>query len=79
MAERRRAFMNEGNSEEPTQSFLVNDSDVISNLHTTGISLGVDASSISESVVNLKNSALGSLHERVSVNLKDKVLEKEEK
>jgi hypothetical protein len=71
--------MNEGNSEEPTQSFLVNDSDVISNLHTTGISLGVDASSISESVANLKNSALGSLHECVSVNLKDKVLEKEEK
>jgi hypothetical protein len=30
-------------------------------------------------VVDLKNSALGSLHERVSVNLKDKVLEKEEK
>jgi hypothetical protein len=79
MVERCKAFRNEGSSEEPIQSFLVNDSDVISNLDTIGVSLGADASSISESVVDLKNSALGSLHERVSVNLKDKVLEKEEK
>jgi hypothetical protein len=43
-AEQRKAFRNEGNSDEPTQSLLVNDFDVISNLDNIGISLGVDRS-----------------------------------
>jgi hypothetical protein len=74
-----KAFRNEDNSDEPTQSLLVNDFEVISHLDNIGISLRVDRSSINESSVNHKNSALGCLHERAPIDLKDKVLEKAKK
>jgi hypothetical protein len=48
-------------------------------LDNIGISLGTDASSSLASWSNIKNSALGGIQEGVSVDVKEKVIEKVEK
>jgi hypothetical protein len=78
-AERCKALRNEGTPDQPIPFSLVDDSVGISNLDNIGISLGEDNSSINDSWDNLKNSALGGMHERVSIDIKDKVIEKVEK
>jgi hypothetical protein len=79
MAECHKALRNEGKSVEPTHSSHVTDSMVISNLNVIGISLEVDDASISESMDNIREKALGCLQEHIRVSLKDNVLEKDEK
>jgi hypothetical protein len=44
-----KAFRNKGNSDEPIQFSLINDSEAISNLDNIGIPLGADSSSIKDS------------------------------
>jgi hypothetical protein len=75
-AKRRKAFRNEGMSPEPASISPVNDSLVIANLNAIGISLGDDDASISVSMGNLKEKALGRMQELVPLSFKEKVLEK---
>jgi hypothetical protein len=79
MAERRKPFQNEGNFKELNSSSIVQDSMFISNLKTIGISLGDDVASISKSMINIREQALGSVQERAVLSVVDKVVEKEEK
>jgi hypothetical protein len=75
-AKRHKAFRNEGMSPEPASISPVNDSLVIANLNAIGISLGDDDASISVSMGNLKEKALGRMQELVPLSFKEKVLEK---
>jgi hypothetical protein len=79
MAERLKAFRNEGNFEEPILYSNVQDSLFISNLQSIEISLGVDVASISKSLINIKEQALGPVQESDVPSMVDKVVEKEEK
>jgi hypothetical protein len=72
----RKELRNEGTSTEPVHLPLVDDAVAISNLDNIGISLGLDASSSLASWSSIKNSALGVTQEGVSVDLKEKVIEK---
>jgi hypothetical protein len=51
----------------------------ISNLQSIGISLGDDVASISKSMINIKEQALGSVQECDVPSMVDKVMEKDEK
>jgi hypothetical protein len=70
---------NECTTVEPIHLSLVDDPVAISNLDSIDISLGPDNSSLLASWASIKNSALGGMHEGVSVDLKEKVIEKVEK
>jgi hypothetical protein len=61
VAECHKAFQNECNFDEPNPSHFPQDSMFISNLNTTGISLGDDDISTSESMIKIREKALDSL------------------
>jgi hypothetical protein len=77
--EHRKALRNEGTIAEPIHFSLADDTVAISNLDNIGISLGPDHLSSLASWASIKNSALGGINEGVSVDLKEKVIEKVEK
>jgi hypothetical protein len=79
LASRRKAFWNEGNLDEAIQSYLIDDSNRISNLDNIGISLGGDSTSVKETWAHIKHSALGAGQGSVPADLKDVIFEKIEK
>jgi hypothetical protein len=76
MSERRKALRNDGTAENPSLSFNVADSVVISNLDGIGISLGPDQNSINESVCTLKCKATSCDKNLLVEDRKTLVLEK---
>jgi hypothetical protein len=77
-AERRKSVRNEGTSFDSNQALIVPDSDIISNLHSIGVSLGQDSTSVNLFVSNFKSVALGKGFDHVLEDMKVQVLEKEE-
>jgi hypothetical protein len=78
MTERRKTFRNEGIPTNPDPTNLALDSEIISNLHSIGVSLGQDSASVNMSLSNLKSMASINNVDQGLVDRKTQVLVKDQ-